>query len=78
MIVQHHVDTKWYIPSYHDKFSAGWNRSIESGFLMKPYACHIRFYGVGLEENMLEFKSGGTGYIFGRYRNKLGACSNIR
>ena len=26
--IQHRSDSKWYIPHYHDKHSAGWNRTV--------------------------------------------------
>ena len=29
MVVEHHSDTRWMIPSYHHKYSAGWNRTME-------------------------------------------------
>ena len=29
MVVEHHTDTRWMIPSYHYKHSAGWNRTVE-------------------------------------------------
>jgi hypothetical protein len=49
MVVDHHVDTKWYVPSFHERYSAGWNRSMSLGFLLRPYSCHIRFFGIGFE-----------------------------
>jgi hypothetical protein len=29
MQVDHHSDTRWMIPSFHNKYSAGWNRTVE-------------------------------------------------
>lgn len=63
MHVDHHSDGSWYVPSMHDKFSVGWNRSTEKGFLEKPNACNLRFYGVGLETTFSGFEDGGTGYL---------------
>ena len=28
MSVQHRSDTRWYVPHFHDKNSAGWNRTV--------------------------------------------------
>jgi hypothetical protein len=33
MTVQHRSDARWYIPHYHKKYSAGWNRTVSSSFL---------------------------------------------
>lgn len=35
MSVQHRSDTRWYVPHFHEKNSAGWNRSVSS-------ACYSR------------------------------------
>lgn len=63
MVVDHHSDGSWYMPSLHEKFSVGWNRSVEKGYLTRPHACNIRFYGVGLASTLSEFEDGGTGFL---------------
>lgn len=30
MSVQHRSDTRWYVPHFHEKNSAGWNRTVSS------------------------------------------------
>lgn len=66
MAIDHHRDTPWYLPSLHQKFSLGWNRTHNLGFHNRPYACSLRFIGVALE-NILEksgnYQKGGTGYL---------------
>jgi len=63
MVVENHRDVPWYVPSFHERYSAGWNRTTSLGFMLRPYACHLRFYGVGLEETMEGFQYGGSGYV---------------
>jgi hypothetical protein len=63
MSVDHHSDGSWYIPSLHDKFSIGWNRTVEKGFMNRPNACVIRFYGLALESAFFGFEDGGTGFF---------------
>lgn len=63
MVIDHHSDGSWYVPSLHEKYSIGWNRSIERGYLLRPYACNIRFFGLGLESTLKDFVDGGTGYL---------------
>lgn len=60
-------DTKWYIPSFHDRYSAGWNRTTKLAFNQRPFACHIRMYAIGLESRMKGFITGGTGEISIKY-----------
>ena len=63
MHIDHHSDGSWYIPSLHEKYSAGWNRTVSSGFLLRPYSCNIRFYAIGLASTLENFVDGGTGYL---------------
>ena len=70
MIVDHHSDASWYIPSLHDRFSAGWNRSVSRPFHQRPWACNIRFFGIALESTLEQgggFVRGGTGYLVLKY-----------
>ncbi len=69
MVVDHHSEGSWYVPSLHDKYSIGWNRTVGRGFLTRPYACNIRFLGVGFEQSTLNgFTDGGGGYITIEYK----------
>jgi hypothetical protein len=34
MTVQHRSDARWYVPHYHNKNSAGWNRTVSSLFFI--------------------------------------------
>ncbi len=63
MKVDHHSDSPWYIPALHAKHSIGWNRTQELPAGNRPYACSIRFVGVGLESTLEGYQTGGTGYI---------------
>lgn len=72
MSVEHNRDNLWYIPSLHDKYSTGWKRSIDAGFLNRPFACSIRFFGMGLEKTLQGFTKGGTGYINLKYKSENG------
>ena len=72
MSVEHNNDGAWYIPSLHDKYSAGWNRSTQAGFLSRPHACGLRFYGVGLESTLQGFVEGGTGYVSVHFKDENG------
>ena len=63
MRVDHHSDSSWYIPALHAKHSYGWNRTRELGFSNRPYACSLKFMGVGFESTLEGFQRGGTGYI---------------
>jgi hypothetical protein len=65
--VDHNTEGPWYIPSLHDKYSIGWNRTIAEGFLNRPYSCTLRMYGISLEETASEHKYGGSGYLNFRY-----------
>jgi hypothetical protein len=43
MALDHHSEGTWHIPSLHDKYSAGWNRSFYTAEKnMRPYACTIK------------------------------------
>lgn len=75
--VDHNIDSTWYIPSLHDKFSAGWNRSVEAGFLNRPHACGIRFFGVGLEKSLEGYIAGGTGYLTLKYKGEDGVMYGL-
>jgi hypothetical protein len=35
MSVQHRSDTRWYVPHFHDKNSAGWNRTVSSAWFSR-------------------------------------------
>eukprot|EP01036_Dinobryon_divergens_P032366 gene32366-41935_t len=63
MSVDHHTSGSWYMRSLHQKNSVGWNRTVERGFLSRPFACSIRFIGVALESTLKGFVDGGTGYL---------------
>ena len=42
MVVEHHTDTRWMIPSYHLRHSAGWNRTMESDqFARVSLLCYV-------------------------------------
>jgi len=76
LTLEHGSDCKWYIPSFHQKYSSGWNRTVEAGFLSRPFACHLRLFGVGLEKTLKGYKGGGTGYVFITY-GKKGSFKNF-
>lgn len=63
MSVDHHADSPWYIPSLHEKYSIGWNRTREYGFSTRPYACSLRFFGIALESVLEGYQQGGSGYL---------------
>lgn len=63
VVVDHHSESMWYLPSLHDKNSTGWNLFKERGFSSRPYACNIRMVGVGLESTLSGFETGGAGSI---------------
>lgn len=63
MSLSHHSDGSWVVPSLHNRGSAGWNRTMIKGNLMRPYACTIQLYGLGLESTLEGFMKGGTGYM---------------
>ncbi len=65
-------DTKWYIPSYHERYSAGWNRTTNLPFLNRPGGCHIRMYGIAVESKFQAFAQGGTGKLQFNYRTNRG------
>lgn len=62
MHVYNSHDGTWYIPSRHEKYSVGWNRSI-SYSSSRPATCNIQFYGIALQNGFEDYVSGGTGYI---------------
>ena len=57
------TESKWYIPSMHDQYSAGWNRTMDAYYANRPFACHLRFYAVGFEKALQGFQSGGVGEL---------------
>lgn len=64
MHVDHHLESNWYIPALYNKYSMGWNRSAHySHSGRRPYACTIRFMGVGLESTLHEYSKGGSGFL---------------
>ena len=36
MAVEHRSDARWHIPHFHDKNSAGWNRTVSASFYQSP------------------------------------------
>jgi hypothetical protein len=62
-VVEHRHDGNWFIPSLHTKYSIGWNRSVSKGYLNRPSACNIRFYGIGLYSTLEKYANGGSGYM---------------
>lgn len=70
MDVVHNTGDTWYIPSLHERYSVGWNRTMQSYFLNQPHACGIQFYGLGLESTFKGYTSGGTGYITIHFKNE--------
>jgi hypothetical protein len=43
---------------------------MRAGFLNRPVACHIRFFGIGLESTTVNFTAGGTGYLTVKYARR--------
>lgn len=73
MQVDHHQESNWFMPSLHEKHSIGWNRTLDTGFGRRPYACTLRFFGVALESTLQDYVRGGSGFItlgFKREDNK--------
>jgi hypothetical protein len=62
-VVEHRHDGNWYVPSLHQKYSIGWNRSVAKGHLNRPSACNIRFYGIGLHSTLKGYTQGGSAYM---------------
>lgn len=75
MVVDHNGDGPWYIPSLHEKYSIGWNRTTEKPYLLHPTACNVRFFGIGLESTFAGFQYGGTGYLTIEFKNNAGKTS---
>eukprot|EP00605_Chrysophyceae_sp_TOSAG23-4_P000234 GSChrysophyteH1.ASY1.ANO1.271.1 assembled CDS len=63
MHMQHHSDTSWHVPSLHDMYSPGWNRTFAAMKMLRPHACTLKFYAMGLESTLEKFMNGGTGYL---------------
>lgn len=63
MVVEHSSYGNWLMPSLHQKYSSGWNRTHQSHYSNNPIACNIRFFGTGLESTLDGFQLGGTGYL---------------
>lgn len=63
VVVDHNRDGPWYVPSLHNKHSIGWNRTLATGYMQRPYACTIRMFGIGLESTLNGFQYGGSGYL---------------
>ena len=72
MHVDHHTENSWFIPAQHEKHSFGWNRSVAKGYLGRPYACSIRFIGVGFASTLEGFEHGGSGYLTIDFKNSEG------
>lgn len=71
MVVDHHSDGSWFLPSFHERDSIGWNRTLLRGKLQRPFACTIRFYAIGLESTLKGFVRGGTGYMNIEVKNEV-------
>lgn len=63
MSLDHNREGKWYMASLHDKYSVGWNRTMESGNMLRPNSCTLRFFGIGYESTLTGFQHGGSGYM---------------
>ena len=59
----------WYIPSRHEKYSAGWNRSVSSSNTRSD-TCNIQFYGVALQNGLEDYLNGGTGHLHFSYNQE--------
>jgi hypothetical protein len=71
MTVEHHSDGSWFLPSFHERDTAGWNRTILKGKLQRPFACNVRFYALGLESTLKGYIGGGTGYLTIEVKNEV-------
>jgi hypothetical protein len=76
MRVDHHAESPWYIPSLHNKYSIGWNRSQELGFHNRPYACGLKFIGIARESVLNGFLQGGTGFLKINFKDSAGRTRN--
>ena len=76
MVVDHHSQGSWYIPAFHDKFSAGWNHTANRGFSSHPFSCSVRFIGIALESTMKGYIRGGTGYLTLNVGNNMKSSSS--
>jgi hypothetical protein len=64
MSIDHSTESKWFLSHLHNRHSIGWNRThTQRQYGSKPYACSIRFYGIGLEKTLEGYQHGGTGYL---------------
>jgi hypothetical protein len=68
--LDHNSDGPWFIPSQHDKDSIGWNRTVYKQIFLRPNACNVRFFGIGLETELANFVWGGSGYIALQFTNE--------
>ena len=57
------TEGSWYIPHRFQKYSSGWNRTVDRAQLDQPYACNVQLYGLAYESNLHGFIKGGTGYL---------------
>ena len=78
IVVEHRSEGTWYMPSLHDKYSAGWNRSTSKGHLNKPTACNIRFFGIALASTLNFFTKGGSGYMTAHFASEFSAKGQSR
>lgn len=69
MVVDHSSNGNWFMPSLHQKYSSGWNRTHQTQYSNSPIACNVRFFGTGLEATLNGFQLGGTGYLTVGYAN---------
>lgn len=67
--VDHGEQSGWYLRSMHEKYSVGWNRTLEKPSLNSPIACSIRLFGLGMEASLRDHLLGGTGYLALEYKN---------
>ena len=70
IVVDHHSDGSWHVPSLHEKYSVGWNRTVQLPNIHRPFACNVRLYGMALESTLKGFEKGGTGYLSLEFETK--------
>lgn len=63
MVIDHGRGGSWFVPSLHEKYSAGWNRTVNRQYISHPHSCNIRFFGIALEKTLEGYVRGGTGYL---------------
>jgi hypothetical protein len=77
MVMGHHADSSWFLPSLHGDGSEGRNTSGSKHTpLGDSFACYIKFYGVGMEANVRGFEFGGLVALKISYRQPGGRMQN--